>query len=107
MAAISTQYTDPENRAQQEIQALSRYVGEPYDSNAGGGGVIPTPAALTAPTLAVNVQPTQTFDPGVLWDDNVPSSSARRNQVGIVIIGIVLVAAALILLRGRRGAAGK
>lgn len=107
VASISAQYSDLENQVQNDVMTFSRYLGESATSPEAPDVLIPTPVIIATASMEPAVQPTQSVDMEVLYDDNVPTSATRRNMVGLIIIGVVLVGSALLLIRGRPRAARK
>lgn len=106
-ALVLAGYSDRENKIRDEILALGRYLGGGEVTNPGPAAIIPTPMVVTVPTELPHIQPTQAVDPAVLNDDSGQTTANRRNLVGVVIIGSVLLIAALLLFRGRPTQANK
>lgn len=101
--SVLTQYSDLENDIHNEIQTFNRFLGESDTLKEPLVALIPTPIALMGLTPAPDILPTQPTDPSVLHDDNSSTTSTQRNIVGLVIIGVVMIVAALLLIRSRPG----
>jgi hypothetical protein len=107
VVSISTEYSDPENEPQNEIQTFSRFLGESNTGNEPRAALIPTPFTLSGTAGVPNILPTQPVDLTVLNDDEVSTTSTVRDVVGLVIIGVAVIITALYLMRSRSGHAKK
>ena len=99
--SMSAEYSDSENRIQNEILTFNRFLEESNTSNGPSVALIPTPVVLSDAAGIPEILPTQSVDLSVLNDDNVGTSSMLRNIVGIIIIAVAMVGTVMLVIRGR------
>jgi hypothetical protein len=98
--SMSAQYSDSDNRIQNEILAFSRLPEESSISKEPIVALIPTPVNLSDETEVPDILPTQPVDLSELDSNNAITSQLLRNIVGIIII-LALVVIAILLIRSR------
>jgi hypothetical protein len=98
---MSAEYSDSENRIQNEILTFNRFLEESNTSNGPMVALLPTPVVLSDATGIPETLLTQSVDLSVLNDDNVATSSMLRNIVGIIIIAVAVVGTVMLVIRGR------
>ncbi len=100
--SMSVEYTDSENKTQNEILTFNRFLEEPTSPKEPIVALIPTPVNLSNATEIPNNMPTQPVDLSVLDDSNEPTTPIVRNIVGLMIIALAIVVTALLVIRRRK-----
>ena len=98
--STSAEYTDLENVLRNEILTINRFLDESKPPGETIVALIPTPVIMSNATAMPDTLPTQPVDLSELYNDNVTGSSTTRNIIGMVIVGIAVVATIVLVMRG-------
>ncbi len=101
--SIAASYADEDRGTKSDVISFSRFQETMDTQGATVSSVIPTPIFASNETeVIVTALPQPTVDLAVLNESNDPSEGTSRNLVGVALIGVVMVASVLLLLRRRR-----
>lgn len=95
------EYSDSENKIQNEILTLNRFLEEGDTLREPVAVLIPTPAISSDEADVPDDSPTQVADLFVFYDDNVGFSPKLRNIIGISILAVAMVVITIIVIRKR------
>ncbi len=104
---ISAEYADLNKKIQNEILAFNTFL-EGAATSKGTAAPLILPSTVSSSATAIpSIPPTQPVDLSLLNDNHVTTSSILKNIVGIILVGVAMLAAILLSVRGRNKTAKK
>lgn len=95
---LPVEYTDPAAGIKSEVLTFSRYLEGAGDDPLLQVPTVPVSIAESGAVEVFDVEPTSTPDLSILYDDNVSNSPLQQNLIGLVLIGIGVIATLALLL---------